>query len=459
MMIKGMFDQSQTQVFHESFEVNKATSIHFELLEGAFEHFFVVVKDPTAKIRALFTFKTRQKQYVLSKSFTTSDNYTECGAIDDGTWSLDVVRTYPITGGFSINIAFDLGTQATDALSVMHQDFEHLYDEREGWYRGDFHVHSEYSDGRVPQSHIIEVAKHKSLDFLSMSEHSTNTTKFPVTNMPIIPATEITWDDNGHYNVHGMHTFIDYADIITRTTNKDEALDMMFKDLRKQSAVLSINHPFALGISLTHHFDIRSFQLLEVMNAPHLLDKEVNNEKAIRFFDYLWTQGHYLYGIGGSDAHKKNYFDQYPLAIPLTKVYCKGLSIQNIIQAIAAGNAMMQSYEECEVRIRQDGRLMLPGSRVHGKVDITARCETNITWQLYKNGQMVDRKTAKQYTCEFIVDTNEFYRLQASVNGETLCFINPIHNMQNEATIFDFHELVLNFEEIERNKTNEKNDN
>lgn len=452
MLIEGVFHSDITQIERYTFEVSGVKTIHFTLLEGAFEHFFVIVKDPYEKIRALFTYKTRLKTYTLSQVYEESDNDTLSGELYDGTWSIEIVRTYPVQGGFKLQVLFDLGVanlvQGNNPLTTPK---DKIYQSREGWYQGDFHLHSAYSDGRITLSEVAQSIKETALDFISMSDHSTITTKFPICDTLVIPATEVTWDDEGHYNIHGLCELPDYAYFLKHAKNKNEALDKMFQYFKKKDCVLSINHPFPRGWQLRHNYDIRSFQLLEVINAPHLIDKEVDNEKAIQFFDFLWKSGHRLFAVGGSDAHKKNYYDTYPVAIPETKVYCHGLSIHNVLQSLKLGHTFIQVNEKFELLFHRPNdmkALVLPGSKASGTVLLEARCHHVVQYQLIKNGRIIYESKGTSFQYEIVIRENEYYRLQArTLEGELALFVNPLWNMNEESEVYEFQKILKAFHE------------
>lgn len=213
-----------------------------------------------------------------------------------------------------------------------------------------------------------------------------------------------------------------------------------------------MNHPFPKGWTLLHNFDFRKIKLLEICNAPHLLTKEINNEKAVRFFDYLWNHGHYVYGTGGSDAHKKNYFDTYPVGIPSVKTYCEGLSIQHVLNAIKQGHIIVQKEILLEVEFKNQDSIVLPGDRVNGAVSLVARANKNVTWELIKNGELQIQSEGDFFKSEVYVNENEFYRIQAKVNDEIVGFINPIHNMTKAPNEIEFQKLLQDFEEKDMGK-------
>lgn len=456
MIYREEFSKTNTEVIEKKFEIGDVCSIHFRLIEGAFEHFFVIVKDSKKQIRALLTYKTRLKEYCLTSSLQTSDNNTVPGVLWKGTWTMEIVRTYPVKGGFTLAVDVDQGIHHKDGQDCLKLDKEAVKDEREGWYQGDFHMHSAYSDGRVTHEEIIAAANRKYLDFIALSDHSTVTTKFPYGGCMLIPSTEITWDNEGHYNIHGLTALPDYAQYVKTTSSKSAALDRLFQDHAKQGHLLTMNHPFPYGWEMQHSYDIRSLQTIEVMNAPHLLNEEIDNEKAVRFFDFLWNHGYYIFGIGGSDAHKKNYYDTYPIAIPMTKIYCKGLSIQNVLSGAKKGNSYMQVNEDFEIAysgLDDAKKVILPGQRICGSVHMKARCRHVVTWQLVKNGKVVCEKRSSVFDETADIKKDEYYRLQArNEESALILFVNPVHDMQKQAEHYEFQQILSAFKHTEKER-------
>ena len=454
MLLENKFNNNITQVDRYAFEVKGKKSLHFKLLEGEFQHFFIVVKDPKNEIKAIFTFKTRLKSYYMSNDFNTYSNNSLKGELLDGIWNIEVVRTYPINNGYKIEITFDEKEDCENLkceelyFNPFYQDTKKIYDKRAAWYQGDLHLHSYFSDGRISLEDIDKECLHKDLDYISLTDHSVFTTKYPKTNYIVIPGTEITWDDHGHYNVWGYKGFLDYGKFVSETNTKNEALDMMFKYIKDSGALLSYNHPFPRNWELVHDFDIQNVSNIEVINSPHLFDVEVDNEKCAEFFDYLWNQDILLYAVGGSDAHKKNYFERYPVGYPTTKIYCEGLSEEHLLEGIRNGHTYVQSWIEFEPLFykKEPKNLVLPGSYVEGEVTMEARCKENVTWELIKNGIVECSQTGKRFKQTVFINKNEYYRLQARKDGEIVFFANPIHCKKRKEGKVMFQNLLQDFE-------------
>ena len=443
MIIKGSFNDSELEFLTYNFEVKNTRSICFKLINFPFEHISVIVRDPLSKIRGLFTFKTRQEKFVITNS--SSSNLFNTDVINDGIWTIEVARTYKVDEGFELCIEFNTN-DVTNEYYDIDFDKSKIYNADKGWYSGDLHMHSNYSDGRVGLDEVCRSSERMNLDFISITEHNVFTTKYVKKDYPIIPATEVTWDNDGHYNAYNLKGFIDYGKYVKNNSNKNIALDEMFSDLKNDDVYLSLNHPFSKGKSLGHDIDVGNFKFIEVINAPHLAVKEIDNDKAIKLFDYLWLNGIYLYGIGGSDSHKCNYKEEYyPIGLPTNRIHLEWLSIENILNSMLKGNLYVQLYNKFELDIESECKSLLPGDRVDGNVTYKVSCDEVVEFILYKNGKNINTINGKNCVFNFVVNENDFYRVEAIKNNEVILFTNPVHNMTKEKTKSRTLEIIEDF--------------
>lgn len=433
MIFENKFNNENIQIDEYKFKVMGAESITLEILKAPFEHCLVFLKNPDKKIKMIISFKTRKKTYTLSEDFDLSDNCTLNSKIDNGEWTLEILKTYKIEGEYSISVSFNNQlTKSNNKFNPLKFPKNKIIDESSKWYVGDLHMHSFYTDGRVSHEEIKKDAENSKLDFIAVSDHSIFTSKFPNSNILIIPSTEITLDNMGHYNIHGLTDFINYLDYFKNNDmDKNSALDNIFKDLKNYNCLTCINHPFVYSWDIKHDFNIENIDLIEVINAPHLLDEEIDNEKAIRFFDYLWSKHICIMGVGGSDAHKKNYFQEYPIALPKTSIYCNGLSIYNLLESLKKGNSFISLYDDFEILfIDIKNNVILPGDKFSGDMELNARCKNIVIWQLIKNGEKIFEIKSKKFCYKIKILENDYFRLQArNLENEIILFVNPVHNI------------------------------
>ena len=461
MRFSGAYNDAPVQIDEHRFEVEGACSLHLLLVTGAFEHVLVYVRDPAGRIRALLSYKTRIHRYVIAAEPGDCTNGAVPGALPDGAWTLEIVRTYPVPGGYEIKIecCSDIyGEPAEETVNPLEVPFGRQVDARARWYRGDLHLHTAWTDGRVSIARALAEARRKGLDYVALTDHSIATTRVGAASaqgLLVVPSTEVSWDDGGHFNVHGLRSVPDYVSFLRGAATKDGALDALLRAYASDGALLTVNHPFPYGWTLDHDYDISSIDTIEVLNAPHLLDPEVDNERAVRFFDYLWDAGCRLMAVGGSDAHKENYFGSYPVGGPTTCGGCAGLSVRNLLESLRRGHSFIQVREEFEVAFRRPGdpkAPILPGSRVSGPVEFKARCKAPVVWQLVRNGSPAVERTGRSFDEVAEAGPGDVLRVQArdASSGELLLFVNPVHDCEDRAPARRFQDLLAGFERRER---------
>ncbi len=208
-----------------------------------------------------------------------------------------------------------------------------------GWYRGDFHVHVEYShDSDAPLGPYIPAAQSRGLDFLVITDHDVFEAPFdPAWNQPgflLIPGLE--WGGGGgHANMFGLRTLND--------TVSDAPADIRtsWHQARMQGAVQSLNHygaqqdrwdaTFAAAPDLYDALDV-----IEVWNHWWIFNS-ATNEPSIALWQRLLNQGHHIGAIGGGDSHTET----ITLGQPTTVVYARSLSVPGILDGVRRGRTYL----------------------------------------------------------------------------------------------------------------------
>lgn len=455
MKIENIFNSSEFQRDIYEFKVMDSTSITLSIIEAPFEHCLVIIKDLNDKIRLSTTFKSRKSTYTIHEDDCFSDNCAVGGKIDNGIWKIEIIRFYKIEGAYKLEILFNENKTLCDKATFNPMTFDvcKLVNNEKRWYRGDLHLHSYYTDGRVTLDEINFEINNKGLDFVAISDHSVFTNKFPITNALIIPSVEITFDNLGHYNIHGLNDFIDYGRYyVQHNGDKNKIIDEILKDSLRKGEIVCINHPFTYFWDIEHDLNVNSNYVIEVINSPHLIEKEVDNDKAIRFFDFLWCKGICMMAVGGSDAHKKNYNNSYPVGIPETNLFMDGLCIKNVIKSIKNGNCYISVNTIVDIKIYNEEDNFLPGDFVSGNITIYAKNNDNLKWEIVSNGEIVYSSIGNSVFYKLFVEKGQYYRLQARnvVSNEIVLFTNPIHNINISNENYKLLSLLEEFEKIER---------
>ena len=443
MKISGIFNEPKIEIFSYELKLeNIRENICIKLDSEIFEHFFLIVKDPDKKIRALLTYKTRIKEYIISAGKEDTSNGTVCGGLPGGIWEFTVIKPYDIKGEFAFEIETDVKTEKTGYnLELLKTDFDKQYSDEKKWYMGDLHVHSSYSDGRQSFETIFNIIKQKDFDFLFLTNHAIVPTQFYKSEICIIPSTEITFDNSGHINIFGLKDFTDYSYFFKEVSfdKKAEIINEILKYEKRQGVLISINHPFHPETPFMHDIDMENADLLEVMNSPYYYEEIDYNGEAVKFLDYLWLNGLKIFGTGGSDSHKPLKDGNETVGIPLTYIYSDGLSVKNLLSAMKKGNMYISKEPETKVKIYSNGEEILPGSETEGSIKFITEAEKSTKWNLIKNGKIIKSKTGKKAEFDFDISKGEFYRVEgcSTEDGRITVYVNPVYNnikFQNKHT-------------------------
>lgn len=165
------------------------------------------------------------------------------------------------------------------------------------WLKGDTHLHTCNSDGKLTPGQLVEACQQAGLDYAIITDHNYNTVKASYTdkNLLVMQGQEIT-DDLGHINVWGKKVPQDPPYILKTT----EDYDAVLAPCREAGATISVNHPFCSMCGF--HMDLEHFHFdcVEVWNTIQHSD----NIKNMNWWHNQLLQGNHIAAVGGSDFHK-----------------------------------------------------------------------------------------------------------------------------------------------------------
>lgn len=224
-----------------------------------------------------------------------------------------------------------------------------------GWFSGDAHMHTVFSDGRQQFKELVAGAHSEGLNFIVSTEHNEGCIKayrhlqknnYDTKDFIVILGEEITTDvlgkNFGHFNALGIKEFIPYNLNTPRET---------FDAAHKHDTLIIVNHPFdvkcASGVCIgsNSYFWLvennyvefaENFDGIEVWNNTY----NTNDEETLRYYFKLLNEGYKYFIMANSDSH-----DIYssPLGTPRTYVYLgeKELKRENILSALKQCKAFL----------------------------------------------------------------------------------------------------------------------
>ncbi|WP_249022765.1 MULTISPECIES: CehA/McbA family metallohydrolase [Kluyvera] len=214
------------------------------------------------------------------------------------------------------------------------------YHKTERWLRGDTHLHSEHSDGKLSISELIARARTHNHDFLCFTDHNTVTQNREIdginTALSLIPGMELT-TQLGHVNFVGVaepvFSFLPCATEVDITLKIAEA--------RSNGAWIGINHPFCQHCPWLLPFI--NYDWLELWNGPW--EATTHNEATFQYWLQKLREGQNIAVTSGSDFHKEKQF-----TLPTLNVRSRSHERDDILRAIANGQSYMQSHDDIQLR-------------------------------------------------------------------------------------------------------------
>ncbi|MGW1978775.1 CehA/McbA family metallohydrolase [Streptomyces sp. NPDC001889] len=211
-----------------------------------------------------------------------------------------------------------------------------------GWYRGDCHLHSWYSDGRRTPGEIAALARAAGLDFIHTSEHNTHAgqpfwAEHAGDDLLILTGEEVT-TRNGHVLALGTDpgTFIDW-----RYRARENRFGRFAREIRRAGGLVVPAHPYASCIGCNWKFGMGEADVVEVWNGAFTADDEVS----VQAWDAELARGRWVPAMGNSDAHR----DPDPVGRPQTVVLAEDLTRAAILAGLRKGHSYVAESSAVEL--------------------------------------------------------------------------------------------------------------
>lgn len=327
-----------------------------------------------------------------------------------------------------------------------------VYNPRPGWYRGDFHLHSTFSDGRYSPADLARLAKEEGLDFFAITDHNSIGAFREFgddAGILVIPGIEVTLYE-GHWNVFGMEGWQDWMEDIVGDEIQVSlrGRERTTTDVMRQASALgmlnSINHPLLKpwewrdGSTLLGCIDC-----LEIWNDPLWPDNAFANPQAVALWTSWLEAGYRMTAIGGSDFHfYPNQVEGYPgerPGLPTTYVYAERLSGESILSGLRKRQVYVSMGPKLTFQARARGVDHVIGAELgtfEGAVELAGSVsdgESAAKLQVIKNGNPIAEIQVQGGRADLTFSDRgdssrpHWYRLEATdVDGGVIAITNPI---------------------------------
>lgn len=222
-----------------------------------------------------------------------------------------------------------------------------------GWYRGDCHVHSVYSDGALTPEQLAAGARKAGLDFIATTEHNTSDahsvwTEHAGDDLLVILGEEVT-TQTGHWLALGIPP----GEVVNwRYGVRDEVIGSYLDQVHRAGGLCVAAHPHAPYASGDFMYPYDGFDVVEVWNGLWTSDRPWNadNEAALaewgRGLAAEIQRGRWRPAMGNSDTHLE---DQ--IAIPHTVVQADEFSADALLAGIRAGRSWIAESATIELSL------------------------------------------------------------------------------------------------------------
>ena len=187
----------------------------------------------------------------------------------------------------------------------------HIFNPAPGWYTGDFHAHTNFSDGVHPPDELLALAQKENLDFVSITDHNTIAAHAVIASspLPIIRGMEMTLKI-GHFNVFGVDDWPGWLDEMLPDENKHrmevdwQDANAMMARCKAEGWLVSINHPLLPPWDWKHPDTLLGYlDALEIWNDPTWPDNAWADPAAVDYWTRLLNDGYRITALGGTDYH------------------------------------------------------------------------------------------------------------------------------------------------------------
>lgn len=301
-----------------------------------------------------------------------------------------------------------------------------------GWYKGDNHMHSTYSDGTERPTYVADRLKSLGMNYATLTDHNSTGGKSEFESqgtsnfIPIIGEEVTRWD--GHLLSYGIQSTVDWSG------TPQETIDRVLNNNPGKSFCY-IAHPM-WSVDMTqggdwewHDWSVTGYTGLEVWNAyyPHNYDEDYS-VAAFQKWDELNKQGKHLYGMCNTDAHNPDSTLGYGWNVN----YMDSLTQDNILNSMRTGSFYGTNGPNIDFTV--NGNIMgsdvkLTGSTV--TIYLSATCTSNLnTVNLIKNGEIINTWNPGTTTWSVTLDNvsaapGDFFRMTAE-GTDLFAFSNPI---------------------------------
>ena len=319
------------------------------------------------------------------------------------------------------------------------------------WLKGDFHAHTEYSDGVLSPSEFLRQAEREEMDFFAITDHNHWTfPEFDRTDVTVIAGVEVTME-YGHFNVFSEDGLEPewMAQLPRPWALRDDstppgASEELLAAVAASGLRASINHPMQFPWEwMDDATPLASLQYLEIWNDPTWPENKLANPAALDMWTRWLNAGSRVTALGGSDFHTPDTNERFDgrmvpghrVGVPCTYVLSEN-DPSSILEAIDQRRAYVTVGPVVTFEVTSGAEVFGVGADL-GALDGPVHVEASavapewLTMQLVANGVVIDESTSQDrvgISHDVELAGSGWLRVDVrSRDGEFLAVTNPVY--------------------------------
>lgn len=177
------------------------------------------------------------------------------------------------------------------------------------WYKGNIHVHTNVSDGKLSPEEVANYYQKNGYNFLYITDHSkaVEVVSLSSSNFLVLSGVELEPIDKPEIGSH-YHLVIlglkkgDYQQIIE--ISRDKPMKKIIKLVHKKKGTVILAHPYVNTLTMKDILSIPHLLGIEICNTATLFSHLANGKGLAEFYwDELLTRGRNILGFAVDDAH------------------------------------------------------------------------------------------------------------------------------------------------------------
>ena len=288
------------------------------------------------------------------------------------------------------------------------------------WYRGDTHMHTINSDGKLRLYGLIEKAKKNELDWIIVTDHNYDTVpeSYSRDGLTVIRGQEITVKA-GHTNIWGAKVPAEPPYEIETEADYKEIMEKC----REAGATISLNHPFCSQCGYRVPIDDLPADCVEVWNTIQHSD----NVRNMEWWVGQLRKGRRIGAVGGADYHR-DYAGVDMFAMPTTITFAERNTPEAILASLRAGRSVVTNKPNASMIYLTVGDAMI-GDEIPYAAGLTGECAATKLFpgaelRIFNNGSVIYRHRAtgfeKKHKAVFTVIEPGFVRAEIDIR------LNPL---------------------------------